>query len=130
LERLDIDLCKYDGPHAVTLMIWLLLAPNIRELSLKEITIDDQVKLAIELSELLKTHEFLRPICVRLVQVKLFYDLDTHHREMQQKLFLLFSEIFPKAIDFIRKSIFPIVSKSSIIQTNIHYVPSRLGCPR
>lgn len=96
-------------------MIWLLVAPNIRELILKEMTVDDQVKLAIELSELLKTHEFLRPICDRLGQVTLFYDSDTNDPEIQQKLFLLYSKIFPMAIDFIRKSIFPINSNSNII---------------
>ncbi len=85
-------------------------------------TIDDQAKLAIELNELLKIHKFLKPTCDRLGQVKLFYDSDTNNPETQQKLFLLFSEIFPNAIDFIRKSIFPIVSNPNIIQTNIPYM--------
>lgn len=98
-------------------MIWLLLTPNIERLILREMTIQHQVKLAMELCELLMTHQFLRVTCDRLGQVSLFYDSDTNVPELQQKLVLLLSSIFPRAVDSIKKSTFTVLSNSGIVQS-------------
>ncbi|CAF4853112.1 unnamed protein product [Rotaria socialis] len=129
LKHLCINLSKCDGPRGVTLMIWLLLAPNIEKLILKEMTIENQLNLAVELSELLTIYPFLRSTCGRLDQVTLFYASYTNVPQIQQKLFILFSAIFPKAIDCIRKSIFPVISDSSIIQGSTPSGRRYLGCP-
>ena len=129
LKSLHINLSKCDGPHGVTLMIWLLLAPNIEQLTLKEGTTKDQLNLGMELSELLTTHPFLRSTCDRLGQVTLFYDSDTNVPEIQQKLCLLFSRIFPNANECIIKSIFPVVWDSCNIQTDTLCGPRYLSCP-
>ena len=111
-------------------MIWLILAPNIEELNLQNMTIDAKVALATELSELLKTDNFVTPpIFNRLPQVKLFHKWHKDDFPTKQKLFLLFSEIFPKAIDSIQKNCFPVVSKSNVIKKNVPYMPLSLGCP-
>lgn len=122
LKRLNLNLCTCTDPHAITVIVWLLLAPNVRRLVLREMTINDHMKLVIGLSELLNTYQLLKSICNDVHRVELSYDSTTNNPEIQQLLFLRFSEVFPKAIDFLKKSIFPIVSKKS-------YLPKSLACP-
>ena len=122
LKRLNLNLCTCTGSHGITVIIWLLLAPNVRRLILKEMTINDQMKLATDLGDLLNTYQFLKSICNDVNQVELSYDSATNNPEIQQKLFLHFSEVFQKATGSLKKTIFPIVSKISSL-------PKSLACP-
>ena len=105
LKRLEINLSNCNESFGITLMTWFMLAPNIEELNLIDMMMNDKIKLAIELDDLLKANTFARPpIFDRLVQVKLVYGPSNSDLQSRQKLFSIFSKIFPKAIDFIRKN--------------------------
>ncbi|CAF3816699.1 unnamed protein product [Rotaria sp. Silwood1] len=92
-----------DGLDAMTLLVWLLLAPNVIRLELAQINKNHLIQFIEQANELYETDERVRPIFGRLVQV---YSLPIRLQiddTTAQYLFELLRKIFPKAFTGISK---------------------------
>ena len=100
-DALDETTNASDGLDGKTLIMWLQLAPNVKELDLEDVDIDDKMRLANELNELLETDQRVRTTLDQIEKIfrynwysSLFEDDDTVIENMDRA----FDKIFPKTI--------------------------------
>ncbi|CAF3603964.1 unnamed protein product [Rotaria sp. Silwood1] len=98
IKHLKMSSSDWNGLDGRTLIIWLLLASNIRELYLPGMNNADKLQLGEELSALFMNDQRLRTLSNRIERVVIYWSFDQNDDPMKPKLFDLFAKIFPKAI--------------------------------
>jgi hypothetical protein len=98
VKYLNLNSCDSDGLDATTLIIWLLLAPNVRELDLEDLSNTAKMELAQQLNELFEIDERVRLVFDRIERVDLFRSWDKSTTATKLKLFDTSAKIFPKAV--------------------------------
>lgn len=98
VEEFDFYLTGYDGLDAKTLVVWLLLAPNVVRLDLAQLPNNDLIPFIEQLNDLYVMDERVRPIFGRLVHIYSFPIQFMISDATRQYLFDLLLKIFPKAL--------------------------------
>jgi hypothetical protein len=98
IKHLKTSSSNWDGLDGMTLIIWLLLTPNVRELYLPTINNAQKLKLGEELNLLFTTESRLRTISERIERVAINWSFDSNDDPTKPEVFNLFAQMFPKAI--------------------------------
>lgn len=94
VDEFDFHSKGHDGLNAKTLIIWLLLAPNVVQIDLTQLNQNDSIALIDEINQLYETDERVRPIFGRIVRV---YSLPLQYQvnaSTEQYLFQTLRKIF------------------------------------
>jgi hypothetical protein len=99
VTRLLLKDCGGFGP--LTLPVWLLLAPNVKELWLEDLSIDNIMQLVAQLTEGFQMDEHARTIFELIDSVSIFLNNnDRNNEELKSELRLTFARIFSKVVIF------------------------------
>ncbi|CAF2928084.1 unnamed protein product [Rotaria sp. Silwood2] len=98
IRHLKTSSSDWNGLNGMTLVIWLLLASNIRALYLPEMNNADKLQLGEELSALFTIDPRLKTISNRIERVAINWSFDQNGDRTKPEIFDLFAQIFPKAI--------------------------------
>ncbi len=92
------DCIGYHGLDAISLIIWLLVALNVRELNLTRMSNDNTSQLAKDLDRMLQTDPDLQLVFNRMEKIDILSSYNDTDESLKRQLFLLFSKLFPKAV--------------------------------
>ena len=81
----------------MTLILWLLLAPNVSDFFLPDMDNEDEQELALQLNELIKKDERMRSIIDNARQVNFYWLGDSKRNASEIDMYSVFARIFPKA---------------------------------
>ncbi|CAF3670682.1 unnamed protein product [Rotaria sp. Silwood1] len=98
VKHLNMNLCDLDGVKARTLITWLIMSPNVKELSLRLKNNTDRMQLGNELNKLVKTYGGLRLIFDRIETVNVLPAQGECDATLKLDMFFIFSDLFPRAI--------------------------------
>ncbi len=95
---LDLNSCNLDQLDAKTLIIWLLLASNVRVLNVCQGTISAKIRLVNRLKALLEEDKRLKFIIDSVEEVHVFYMFDSVNYATKQHICQMYSDIFRKPV--------------------------------
>ncbi|CAF0992562.1 unnamed protein product [Adineta steineri] len=98
IHSLDLNSCNLDLLDAKTLIIWLLLTPNVKVLNLCQGTPATKIQLANRLKLLLEEDKRLKSITDSIEEVQVFYMFDSLSFATKQHICQMYSNIFRKPI--------------------------------
>ncbi|CAF1332928.1 unnamed protein product [Rotaria sordida] len=98
IRYLKMSSSDWNGLDGMTLIIWLLLASNVREFYLPGTNNADKLQLGEELNVLFTIDSRLRTISTRIERVIINWSFDQNDDQTKPEVFDLFAQIFPKAI--------------------------------
>lgn len=86
-----------DKVTGVSLVLWLLIAPNIVELHIEKIPVDLKLRLAEELNQICGTDGSVSAVFNRIKDVWIFSPDGKIDEPKKIEIFLLFMKTFPRA---------------------------------
>jgi hypothetical protein len=86
------------GLDAMSLITWLLVAPNIKELNITQMPNENKFQLAKDLERMLQTDQYLKLVFNRIDKIVIFSSYNKSDDPTKMKLFFLFLELFPEAV--------------------------------
>lgn len=98
VKRLSMVPNGCDGLDAISLVIWLLAAPNVKELDISDMSNDNKFLLANGLERILKTDQHLKIVLNRIERTVLFSPFKKNDDPKKMELFFCFMELFPEAV--------------------------------
>ncbi|CAF2610886.1 unnamed protein product [Rotaria sp. Silwood2] len=97
VKHLNMNSCDLDGVNAWTLIMWLIISPNVTKLSLRLKNIADIMQIGNELTDLVKTDESLRLVFYRIKTVNILPHQGQCDDMLRFDMFLIFADLFPRA---------------------------------
>ncbi len=88
----------YYGLDATSLIIWLLVAPNVKELDITYMSTDKKFQLAKDLDRILQTDPNLKLIFNQIENLTISSSVNDTTKSLENECFFLFSKLFPKVI--------------------------------
>jgi len=98
IYSLDLNSCNLDQLDAKTLIIWLLLASNVKVLNVCQGTTSAKILLANRLKALLEEDKRLKSITDSIEEVHVFYMFDSLNYATKQHICQMYSNIFQKPV--------------------------------
>ncbi|CAF1204138.1 unnamed protein product [Adineta steineri] len=98
IHSLDLNSCNLDLLNAKTLIIWLLLTPNVKVLNICQGTPANKIQLANRLKLLLEEDKRLKFITDSIEEVQVFYMFDSLSFATKQHICQMYSNIFRKPV--------------------------------
>jgi hypothetical protein len=95
---LDLNSCNLDQLDAKTLIIWLLLAANVRVLNVCQGTTRAKIQLINRLKALLEEDKRLKSITDSIEEVYVFYMFDSLNYATKQHVCQMYANIFRKPV--------------------------------
>ncbi len=82
----------------MSLVTWLLVAPNVKELNISHMPNDVKFQLAKDLERMLQIDQHLKLVFNRIDKIVIFSSYNKSDDPTKMKLFFLFLELFPEAV--------------------------------
>jgi len=86
------------GLDATSLVTWLLVAPNVKELDITYMPNDKKFQMAKDLERMLQMNENLKSVFNRIDKIFIFSSFNKNDDSTKMKLFFLFLELFSEAV--------------------------------
>ncbi|CAF3890111.1 unnamed protein product [Rotaria sordida] len=97
VKHLNMNSCDLDEVNTWTLIMWLIISPNVKELSLRLKTIADIMQIGNELTDMVKKDESLRLVFYRIKIVNILPHQGQCDDMLRFDIFLIFADLFPRA---------------------------------
>ena len=98
IYSIDLNSCNLDQLDAKTLIIWLLLASNVKVLNICQGTTSAKIQLVNRLKALIEEDKRLKVITDAIEEVQVFYMFDTLNYGTKQHICQMYSNIFKKPV--------------------------------
>ncbi|CAF1616161.1 unnamed protein product [Adineta ricciae] len=95
---LDLNSCGVDELDAKTLIIWLMIASNVRMINVCQGTPSGKIRLINQLKMLLDRDKRLKSLTDAIEEIHVFYNFDSLSYATKQHICQMCSEVFQKAV--------------------------------
>jgi hypothetical protein len=86
------------GLDAMSLIIWLLVTPNVKELNITQMSNDNKFQLVKDLERMLETDQHLKLVLNRIDKIVIFSFYNKSDDPIKMELFFRFMDLFPEAV--------------------------------